>query len=359
MPKTSQKKKTNGQSKRTGQSGPSRPAPIATSSRQSFPAPKIRSRRVVMSELIQTVNGSTAFAATRFMVNPGIPATFPWLSGIASQWQQYKFHRLSFRYVTRCATTTIGTVILSPEYNPNDPPPTDEQQAANTQDAVSDVSWANLDCRMDVPAMFPLGPRKMIRSAIIPADLVVYDAGAFFMCTVEQSGATAIGKLYADYDVELFVPQNSPATTSVALRVTTYQQGAVQGLASGVNENLQWESPPVQNGLGLPHGTAAPESGIDMPAGVFRVDYSCDVQADSSTITAATANIVADGVVLDRGRSWWVIPTGAQGRVTLSGFAIVVTDTDDLIQLEVGVTTGNGTGATIVAGTGQICLTSV
>jgi hypothetical protein len=101
-------------------------------------------------------------------------------------------------------------VILSPDYNVVDVAPSSEQIASNTQDAVEDVCWRSITCHLDVAAMFPFGPRKQVRSGNITGDYTTYDAGRLFVCVTGQSSAADIGKLWVDYDVELFVPQSSP-----------------------------------------------------------------------------------------------------------------------------------------------------
>jgi len=197
--------------------GPSYKAPVAFAKDARFPASSLsrrnRSHRFQASELIGSVLGSIAFSATKYSVNPGLSGTFPRLSAEAVKWEQYKFHALNFRFLTRTGTSTVGSAIMSPEYSINDPAPTTEAQATNTQDAVELASWREeVSCKLDCQAMFPSGPRKLIRHGNVPGDLNLYDAANFFMCVVEQVGADAIGKLWVDYDVELFVPQNSSST---------------------------------------------------------------------------------------------------------------------------------------------------
>jgi len=169
-------------------------AVVAKGQKQSFPAKFAnRSRRIVNSELVSSVLGSVSFDATSYPINPGLSSTFPWLSTQATSWQQYRFRRLRFRYVTRTATSEKGSVILSPEYNPNDPPPTTEAQASNTQDACEDVCWNNIECELSPQAMYPSGPRKLVRSTNIVGDKNLYDSGTLYFCTVEEDSADAIG----------------------------------------------------------------------------------------------------------------------------------------------------------------------
>lgn len=186
-------------------------APVAMSQTQRFPSRGgRRSWRFTGSELIGDVRGSTAFSTTRYPINPGLERSFPWLSGEADKWEQYKFHSLRYRYVPRCATTTVGSILMSPDYNVRDNPPTTELQAADTYGAVESSAWVGTTCALDVAAMFPFGPRKMIRQSFVAGELNLYDAANFYMSTTGMTGADLVGKLWVDYDVEFFIPQNSP-----------------------------------------------------------------------------------------------------------------------------------------------------
>ena len=191
---------------------------VAYSSIQRFPRKSKQTERFTSRDLVATISGSTAFSTTKFVVNPGLSSTFSWLAPNAVKWQQYRFSRLAFIYVTRSATTAKGSVILTPDYNPTDLPPADESHAFNNQNAVEDVPWKQeIICRLDVNAMFFSGPRKQIRSANISGDLNIYDAARLYVSTTGQADNSVIGNLYVDYDVELYVPQSSPLNGSAPI----------------------------------------------------------------------------------------------------------------------------------------------
>jgi hypothetical protein len=113
-------------------------APVAYSQKQEFPnRDRMTSRRIKNSEFVATIVGSVSFNSDqKFVINPGLVGTFPWLSVLAAEWQQYRIHKMCFRYETRTSTSSVGSVILSPDYNVVDVAPSTEQIASNTQDAV-------------------------------------------------------------------------------------------------------------------------------------------------------------------------------------------------------------------------------
>lgn len=249
-------------------------APVAIAEVQKFPS-KLgrRSWRFRGSELISSIRGKVLFTATRFEINPGIAHTFPWLSGEAEKWEHYRFHYLNFRYVPRCATTTPGSVLISPDYNVRDAAPVTEQQAADTYGAVESTPWSSFSCPLDPSAMFPFGPRKLLRSARVAGDMNLYDSGNLYVSVLGAlNDDESWGKLWVDYEVEFFVPQNSPedlfaATMTTVLQRVTPQSGILPGFSTtlGLGGFLQ-------NPFGATLGSNSTTLGL--PAGVYCVTCS-------------------------------------------------------------------------------------
>lgn len=191
-------------------------APVSMASTVTNVQPRIaysgrNSCRIGHRELIATINHSVNFATSKFEINPGIAATFPWLAPMAAQWEQYRFLKLAFHYVTRTATTTIGSVLLAPDYDASDAAPASEINMASYQDNVEDVPWKNLTCQLNPASMHVIQQRKYLRTSAVPVgtDVKLYDCGNFFVGTTGGASTDAIGKLYVEYDVEFFIPQKT------------------------------------------------------------------------------------------------------------------------------------------------------
>lgn len=79
--------------------------------------------RIQHREYIQDVFSSTAFELINFFINPGLSTSFPWLSKIAQQFEQFKFHGLIYEFRSTSAdalnstNTALGTVIMGTDYN--------------------------------------------------------------------------------------------------------------------------------------------------------------------------------------------------------------------------------------------------
>lgn len=243
---------------------------MAYSQKQQFPNAGNRKRRVRNSELITSISGSMALSSKSYPLNPGLSVTFPWLSEIACQFQHYRFHSLRFRYVTRTGTSEKGSIILSPEYNPEDMAPTTEGEASNTQDAVEDVIWKDLICELDPSSMFPLGSRKLIRVNNIAKDLNLYDCGNMHVVTTGEDSSDEIGKLWVDYDVELFVPQSTRNDTFHVQNAAFFFQAA-QILATTVPEVALSDSSTFVNTI---PGLYESEGVYTFPRGAYALTYS-------------------------------------------------------------------------------------
>jgi len=207
-----------GDSSFTRQSAGRAPAQVAAAyaSGQATAPPRItadrNTSRIVHRELISSVSGSSAFAvAASFALNPGISATFPWLSTQAQSWEQYRFNLLRFCFYTRTGSTTVGSLMMVPDYDAADAAPASEQIASSYEDVSEDAPWKDIACVLRPSAMHSNGPKKFVRSGPLPAnlDIKTYDAGNLFVCTTDGS-AVGWGKLWVEYDVTLSVPQLNP-----------------------------------------------------------------------------------------------------------------------------------------------------
>ncbi|APG77274.1 putative capsid protein [Wenzhou narna-like virus 5] len=265
-------------------------APVSYASTRSFRTDVLQSHKNVKSrEQISSITGSNSFlVGGTFHINPGLPECFPYLSDIAKKFQQYRFKSLTFEFVTSTATTTTGNVILSPEYNPKELPPATEQQATNTYGAVESVCWRNSKVSFSPSGMFPLGPRKMIRSCLVPSDLQAYDAGQLFVCVTGQTGNPLIGKLWVSYDVDLYIPQNSLVqdySPSSAAMFTIVSTALTSGVATLLTLTTVYD----------PFGFTNNGNTLSLLKGVYRMDARFTV--DGASVTNCLTQFSVGGVL--------------------------------------------------------------
>jgi len=74
-------------------------------------------------ELICDINESVLFTINTFQLNPGLSTTFPFLSNIAQNFQEYHFNGLIFEYKSTAAMSLVsgtniamGTIMMGAQY---------------------------------------------------------------------------------------------------------------------------------------------------------------------------------------------------------------------------------------------------
>lgn len=287
-------------SRRSGMNRPSvtvAPTSIAVERRSNMPREKTSRgggtwKSVSGSELvISSLQGSTSFLTQAIIpINPGLPNSFPWLSATAAKWQQYRVKKLVVRYVPIAATSTQGEVMLVPEYDPTNLPPTTEVQAMNNYGAVADSCWAPFLCPLDVKAMMALGPRRFVRTTNLAGDIKTYDVASIFVCTNNQTSTSTIGKIYLDYEFEFFLPNNSPPNSQGTIHTSWYGNNAAQVFISGAPTSFGWNLKffdPLF--IGGPNDVFLP------PAGTYRIWGQLELADTLAEAVTATVQFYKNG----------------------------------------------------------------
>lgn len=212
-------------------------------------------------EYLGDILGTTAFTNQLFPLNPGIGNTFPWLSTIAQNYQEYKFHGLIFEFrslITDFVTGGApGVVIMATNYNSDLPAYTTKQQMENSEYAVATKPTLHLIHGVEcMPAQTVL-PQSYVRVGAVPVgqDLRTYDLGNFQLAT-QGNPAQLLGELWVTYCVEFFkpvLPPTPPAVTGHLSRTTvtpTNPLGQITLLLTGdlaltpANDNVSWQALP-------------------------------------------------------------------------------------------------------------------
>nr|QKV51180.1 putative capsid protein [Crucivirus sp.] len=248
--------------------------------------------RVRHREFICNISSSSTFSNTTFSINPGMNETFPWLSAMAQNFEQYKFDGLLFEFVSTSAdalnstNTALGAIIMAAEYNATQPAYINKQQMEN--------SWFAMSSRPSACQIMPIecdpqeNPLKImyIRTGDIAAnqDLRMYDLGNFQIASVGSQAIAVVGELWATYDVVLYKPQlqsalgydinSSRYTFSTGIAVTTGYFGTSR------TENL--------DAIGLTVNATS----ITFPIGSQGYYLICyNVTGDSTALTAETRTL--------------------------------------------------------------------
>jgi hypothetical protein len=250
---------------------------------------------------------------------------------------------------------------MAPDYDPSDSPPASELAVSTYQDCVEDAVWVQeLVCELNVDSMFPNGRRKFVRSGSVGAeDLKLYDAANFFLCTLEQIGASAIGKLWVEYDVDFFTPQTpgSSSAGSTSRLLSRYVDQTAQALASGVAEPLLFSDLVVD-----PLGIGTPAAGVFTPAaGSYRIEAQCSI---NDTLAAGTRTVQLEvfqnGAALPAAsRSYAIVTDGDinnNSKSLIMCDSYVVCNGSDTFQVQLTATTDSTGVLTVIAGSQSLAV---
>jgi len=257
--------------------------------------------RISHRELVSgSIAGSTSFTnQIAFTINPGLAASFPWLSPIANQYEQW-VGSVKFIYIPIASTSTAGDVIMFCDYNVYDPQPANspagEQQAIDHVGCSISSVWTSAQMSANTGAMFPTGAKKYIRSTNVVGDKRLYDGGKFYLFTNNCANTNTIGKLLVEYVFEFTIPQLEPPLSTPSLVSEYYAGSGTQTFTTNVATVFN----PVTTGWitsvdGL--GLGASSSGqITLPPGAYLVDFAAEFGDNTAEKMTVGVNFSVGGV---------------------------------------------------------------
>jgi hypothetical protein len=252
---------------------------------------------VEFDEYIGEVNGSAAFATTKYSLQPGLTATFPEGAVEAALWTEWRMNYCEFYYkpeVSGFATQgQSGKVILSFDYNAANPAPTSKQQVELMHKADG-MPYEDICLPLD-PLSVNRSDAKYIRTGATPAgaDVKTYDGGNLWVSTYGQTNGNVVGELRCRYKFPVFKPTLlngvSGADPSVALFQSTTPEASG---ATTVAKNLVLATASA-NGLGAVNTAGS----IVPPSGRYLIDVT-NVATATNSMTLSVLNILKNGVSL-------------------------------------------------------------
>ena len=166
-------------------------------------------------EFLGNVTGSTSFNLTSYPINPGMSDTFPWLSTVAVNFEEYDITGLVFRYkpssgsAVSSTSSALGVVIMATDYDALNPSFSNKQQMESYEFSTSTVPFNGcihpVECARNRNVLNSL----YIRSGDPPAgsDLRMYDMGNFQIATEGMQSSYVIGELWVVYRLRLRKPR--------------------------------------------------------------------------------------------------------------------------------------------------------
>lgn len=254
-------------------------------------------------EYIQDITGFNVFTNTNWVLNPGNPTLFPWLSQIAQNYDEYQFNQLVFEYRSVTAvlssTATIGTVIMTCNYNVTAPNFTQKQPMMEYDSARS--------CNINENLFFGVecDPRKNSGSGIMDIttstnvhdvsfgqDPKTYFLGNMQIAIVGTPATGQVGELWVHYNVTLRKPR---MYSTLGNGIQSIYATATGGASQPFTLTQQFDEPLAgqQNSVGLPFKqTALSSAGQTFSSNVMTAKPTAANDKTEGTIFAGTAHVM-------------------------------------------------------------------
>jgi len=175
----------------------------------------VRHKEFICDVTAGTGTPTTFNVMQEFALNPGLNSSFPWLSTVAQNFQEYTWKGLVYHYVptsgdsVASTNTSLGTVMMATNYRATAASFTNKQFMLNeffSNDAKPSIPFAHpIECD---PKENPYNI-QYVRTADVPTgeDQKTYDLGVMSIATQGIPAAgTNVGELWATYEVELRKP---------------------------------------------------------------------------------------------------------------------------------------------------------
>jgi len=180
-------------------------------------------------EYIKDIKSSQAFKAETFPINPGNPVMFPWLSKIASLYEEYEMLGLMFEYRSTSATAVgttssgMGVVLMATDYDCYDTTFDTKRQMEAAEFSSAAVPYETFLHPVECDRSRNVMARQFVVPGITSYTQASGDArlsvqGNFTIATEgQQVDNTTIGELWVTYHVRLSRPilETSPPTFSI------------------------------------------------------------------------------------------------------------------------------------------------
>ena len=261
---------------------------------------------------------SGSFQMLTFALNPGIASTFPWLSQIAANYDEYEFDQLLFSYTPNIAEIgsstngVVGTITMACCYDPDKAPFQSRQQMLDYNSGVGAMTTSPVVCGVECDRKSIVFSQLYIRTGVnLSGSNRTTDHGLFQValnaCPPSYVGNT-LGELRVTYSVTLRCPK-----LVTALGLTIAQDVACTGttVANNVGTMGPYFFGPsgganfigTYNSLGCTY--TVPSAGglvIGLPfnaVGSYRIRCTCQVLAAQPTYTLGwNAPVCAGNVTL-------------------------------------------------------------
>jgi hypothetical protein len=298
-------------------------------------------------EYVGEVIGSSTFRIDKYSLNPGLKNSFPWLSQIAQNFDQYRWRGVIWEFkstssdsiLSTNSSSSLGSVNFATDYDAADSSYVNKREMLNSLFANSTKPSCDLihpiECKSDQTPM----RLQYVRTGPVPAgtDVRMYDLASTFIAVEGMQNISAtqsVGELWVTYEVEFFKQQVGQSSLTDNFKLTQCTNAALLGPA----DNLHPKDP--RSSLGGTINTAGttysfPQSAI---SGYYLFTYFMGGQSSIIQLPVIT---VANGNLIDiwPGSNLLLMAPANGSTTTTQMFEFVVSVTGPLCTVSFGLTT--------------------
>lgn len=249
---------------------------------------------------IFTSSVANTFNIQSFQLNPGLPATFPWLSQVVgSNFQQYRFNGLAFHFRSMSAdalnstNTALGSVVMATEYDSLDEEFASKIEMENTDFGVSSKPSCDMmhgiECARNQTTISELYVRN--EAAPSGGDLRLYDLGRFSIATTGFQGTSVnIGELWVTYDISLLKPIMAVPADTALVSVFTLNS-VTNSVTMGASQTA------VHDEIGLTFSSVKVQFPYNIQIGaIYHIQYK---------VTGSSVTVVLPTITTGNGMTDW------------------------------------------------------
>ncbi len=274
--------------------------------------------RVRHREFIKNVvSDGTSFKNDSIFVQPGLYESFPYLAGVASNYNEYKLHGLCYEYVSTSSqyssAVAMGSVVLAANYLVGEKAYASKSAMENSEGAISSKPSNNIIFGLECAASHAPYNRYFVRTGdtgSIPQTLEDFARFQIALCnlpTATYPTGTVVGELWVTYDIEFFV-----------MDLPTLLPGIYAVQRSGIDANNPLGTATVTaNYQGLCYNVSTTSSRnlsfLDVPIGAIlaiNIVWSGTAAASSPPAVAAFSGCEIYPLFSNSGVNWFTAPDG-------------------------------------------------
>jgi len=201
--------------------------------------------RMSRREFIQEVYPNEAWTVQKFALNPGLSGSFPWLSGVARNFEKYVINKFTIEYRTAQSTFIPGKIQMAPDFDASDSAPMSKRELLTYTLATDGPVWQNFD--LNLPKGYLMNQKKYYvrQDDNFSGDIKLYDpCNIFIAADPVTTDVQYLGEIWINYDITLFEPQapELPIDYSVLGKYYLFNQGVtnLKPFGTGLDPNVEF-----------------------------------------------------------------------------------------------------------------------